>query len=207
MTIEQRISEYDTQGMLALLERFADSFDDAVRRAAAFAPSIDGGVDGVVVCGMGGSALGAELARGFCGPELSVPLEIVRDYTLPAWVGPRTLVLSFSYSGTTEETLSAVKDALEKRAQLIAATSGGELAELAKEQDLPCFTIPAGLPPRLSIHYFMAAMLRVLELCGLCSEIFLEGARSEIARATADYAPTEDNNPAMQLAAKLKDRT
>jgi glucose/mannose-6-phosphate isomerase len=207
MTIEERIKKYDPEGMFGLLDRFVDSFDDALRRAEAFSPEIPDSPDGIVVCGMGGSALGAELVRGFCGPDLTVPLEIVRDYTVPAWVGPRTLVFAFSYSGGTEETLSAFKDAMEKKAQIVVATSGGKLGEVARELELPLFLIPEGIPPRLSIHYFMAAMMRVLTLCGLTDAAFLEGARSEIARAADEYALAKTDNLALQMAQKLQNRT
>jgi glucose-6-phosphate isomerase len=82
--------------------------------------------DRLVVCGMGGSAVGGDLARGIIGDRLEGPLEVVRDELLPGWMGPDTAVLASSYSGNTSETLSAFRDAGRRGLHRWAVTTGGE---------------------------------------------------------------------------------
>ena len=94
-------------------------------------PAGYGDVDAVVLAGMGGSAMGGDLVRGLIQDRLSVPMIISRDYLLPAFVDGRTLVILSSYSGTTEETLSAFQDASDRGAKLIALGGGGKLLEAA----------------------------------------------------------------------------
>ena len=89
-------------------------------------------IDQVVVAGMGGSALAAELAKAWLALELTVPFEIVRNYDLPQSVGNHTLVIASSYSGNTEEVLSCLKQAQQFGAQIAVTASGGQLIEHAQ---------------------------------------------------------------------------
>ena len=83
----------------------------------------------ILVCGLGGSGIGGKLVAGWLTNELDIPINFCQDYTLPKYVNTKTLVIASSYSGDTEETLSAVEQAHEKGAYIIAVTSGGQLAE------------------------------------------------------------------------------
>jgi glucose/mannose-6-phosphate isomerase len=121
---------------------------------------------GLVVAGMGGSAVGGRLALGAIGPRLQRPLEIADDYTLPGWVGPDTLVLCSSYSGATEETLAAYDDAAERGAPRLVATTGGPLAERARRDGVPVIGVPGGFQPRAAVGYALVAALEAAALCG-----------------------------------------
>lgn len=123
--------------------------------------------DNVVIVGMGGSAIGGDLVRVLGQAEVPVPVNVVRDYTLPAYVGPGSLVIASSYSGNTEETLSAFTQAKEVGAQLIAISSGGKLAELAGAWQIPYIKIPSGLQPRAALGYSMFPLLKVFSSLGL----------------------------------------
>lgn len=123
------------------------------------------GVDNIVLAGMGGSAWPAVYVQGWGEP--SVPFEIVRDYTLPAYVGKNTLFISSSYSGNTEETLSALDEAENRGAQIVVITAGGKLSERAKAAGHVLYTIPGGIQPRMSSFFFLAAMIQLLEPLGL----------------------------------------
>ena len=114
---------------------------------------------------MGGSAWPAVYVNTWAGP--SVPFEIVRDYTVPAYVGKNTLFISSSYSGNTEETLSALAEAEARGAQIVVIAAGGKLEEQAKAKNHTLYTIPGGIQPRMSSFFFLVAMVQLLEPLGL----------------------------------------
>ncbi len=124
----------------------------------------------VVVVGMGGSAMGGELLAGLAELEAAVPVHVVRDYTLPAWVGPETLVVAASYSGDTEEILSAYRQARERGALLLAMTSGGTLAEEAATHGTPLLRIDYEGEPRSAVGYSFAMLLALLCRLGLLED-------------------------------------
>ena len=121
----------------------------------------------VVVSGMGGSAAGGDLLAAISRDRLPVPVLVCREYTLPAFVGPGSLVVSVSYSGTTEETLSAFQHALSRRAVVLAVTAGGTLGEQARDRGLPLVTLPAGLMPRAALGYLFFPLLNIMDSVGL----------------------------------------
>src|SRR5512146_1792563 len=137
-------------------------------------------VANVVLAGMGGSALPAVFLGAW--PGVKVPFEIVRNYNLPGYVNRRTLFIAASYSGNTEETLSALAEAEAKDAQIAVITAGGRLAEQAKQKDYPTFTIPTGIQPRMCAFYFLAALIQLLEP----SDLVAEGSLAEL-RETAGW--------------------
>jgi glucose/mannose-6-phosphate isomerase len=92
-----------------------------------------------------------------------VPIEVISNYNLPEYVGEKTLFISSSYSGNTEETLASLAEAEERRASIVVMTAGGKLAEVAKQKDYPLFMIPGGFQPRMSSFYFLAALIQILE--------------------------------------------
>jgi glucose/mannose-6-phosphate isomerase len=118
-------------------------------------------VENVVLAGMGGSALPGVFLQSW--PGLNVPFEIVRNYQTPKYVGAKTLFISSSYSGNTEETLSALAEAEAKGAQIVVIAAAGKLIEIARAKNYPLFKIPPGIQPRMSSMYFLAAFLQLLE--------------------------------------------
>lgn len=162
-------------------------------------------INQVVVAAMGGSALGSELIKGWLSDRLSVPYEIVRDYSLPQYVGPETLVIASSYSGNTEETLSALKEAKQRNAVICTIAAGGEMASV--NQTKTHLSLVSGLQPRLTPFFGAKAIATILEGAGI-----IEGATSELEAAGAwlehqalafmANAP-EAENPAKQIAKQL----
>jgi glucose/mannose-6-phosphate isomerase len=164
------------------------------------------GINNVVLAGMGGSSLPAVFLRSW--PGTLVPFEIVRDYSLPDYVNEHTLFISSSYSGNTEETLAALTEAESKNAQIVVISAGGQLAERAKKQNYPLFTIPGGIQPRMCSFYFLAALVQILEPQGLTNDGKLtelqaaaQWLKDQIAPWKADV--TTKTNPAKQLALEL----
>ncbi|MGH8004784.1 MAG: bifunctional phosphoglucose/phosphomannose isomerase [Limisphaerales bacterium] len=119
----------------------------------------------IIVAGMGGSAIGGDLVRAFLSGELNISFHVVRHYTLPAFVGPQTLFFASSYSGNTEETLSAFEIALKLKAEIICLTSGGKLVQRAG--DFPVIPIPGGYPPRAALGFSFVHLLLALGKIGL----------------------------------------
>jgi glucose/mannose-6-phosphate isomerase len=168
------------------------------------------GVTSIVVLGMGGSAIGGELAAGYLADELAVPMASVRDYDVPTYVGPSTLVIASSYSGNTEETLAAYNGAATRGARIICSTTGGELAARAEAAGHDLIRIPKGLPPRAALAYSLVPLIVVLGRLGLVAD---RGREIDSAAASAAGAARlfgletpAASNPAKDLAAWLHGR-
>jgi glucose/mannose-6-phosphate isomerase len=122
---------------------------------------------GMIVAGMGGSAVGGQLARAILGDHASRPLLAAQAYGLPPWTTPDTTVLCVSYSGDTEETLACYEAAGVIGARRVAVTSGGELAALARADGVPVVPVAGGFQPRAAVAYMTVAALQVAALCGV----------------------------------------
>ncbi|MDP2912710.1 MAG: bifunctional phosphoglucose/phosphomannose isomerase [Candidatus Omnitrophota bacterium] len=163
------IKKYDKSNMLGLIEALPAQCADAKVIGAGFRlpEAFRSSYESVVATGLGGSAIGADLIRSCIADEAGAPLIVNRNYTLPDFVGSRSLVIASSYSGNTEETLSAYKDARRRKANVIAITSGGRLKALAENDNIPVVIIPPGLPPRCALGYSSLTLLMVLSKTGL----------------------------------------
>jgi glucose/mannose-6-phosphate isomerase len=122
---------------------------------------------GLIVAGMGGSAIGGQLARAILGDHASRPLLGARAYGLPPWTTPDTTVLCASYSGDTEETLACYEAAGVIGARRIAVTSGGKLAAQARADGVPVVPVAGGFQPRAAVAYITVAVLQIAALCGV----------------------------------------
>lgn len=182
----------DRSDMHSILRRFPDQFARGFDIGRAV--TIRGKVDRVVIAGMGGSALPADILDLHCGP-LAAPLEICRGYRALGPLGPRTLVFASSFSGNTEETLSVFKQALAAKSKIVAVTTGGKLGAAAAKAGWPVARIPedpAGFQPRFGTGYFFAIYAGGLSRMGLLSlgsrtlpslARFLEGRMPSLERA------------------------
>ncbi len=199
----------DRSGMSRCLGDFPRQLKEAadIGRSSGL-PSRVRGVRAVVVAGMGGSAIGGELLTNSLQGQLRVPLVVVRSYYLPAWVDSRTLVIAVSYSGNTEETMSALRDSLSREAKVAVITSGGVMKSLALREGLPLTVIPGGLPPRAALGYLLVPLLLMLERLGLVGpqEASLEESVNLLNRLGAAYGLSErrKGNSARDLAEKLE---
>jgi glucose/mannose-6-phosphate isomerase len=129
---------------------------------------------GLIVAGMGGSAIGGALAQAALGDQASRPILATRAYGLPAWTQPDTTVLCASYSGNTEETLACYESAGALGAHRIVVTSGGQLARLARKDGVAVIPVAGGLQPRASVAYMTIAALEVAWLCGAAPRLTTE---------------------------------
>lgn len=135
---------------------------------ASFNPEIKNNSDtehqiyNIVIAGMGGSALAALLVNSWLKSELQVPIEIVRGYNLPNYVGEKTLVIASSYSGNTEETVSCLNQAKDKNANIAIIASGGKLLEEANNNNFIYANLPSGMQPRMAVIYNLRALVSLL---------------------------------------------
>ncbi len=156
---------------------------------------------GLVVCGVGGSAIGGDLAAAALGDRLTLPLSTVRGYGMPSWTPPDRTVLCCSYSGETEETLACYEAAEALGGRRVVATTNGELAASARRDGVPVIGLPAGLQPRAAVGYMFAVTVEVAVLCGAAAPIrpeidssaaHLESQRETLADRAAKIAETLD---------------
>jgi len=148
----ERIRAADPDDMLGRIKDLPKQVRDAWAIASkASLPPAYGDVRNVVVAGMGGSAIGGDLAAALLADELKVPMTVHRDYGLPAYVGRDSLVIASSYSGNTEETLSAFEDARKRGAKVLVLTTGGKIAELGRASNFPVVTFSYKAQPRAAL--------------------------------------------------------
>jgi glucose/mannose-6-phosphate isomerase len=161
----------------------------------------------IVVAGMGGSALAALVSKSW--PGYSVPFEVCRNYHIPRYVNDKTLFIADSYSGNTEETLSAIAEAEDHNARIVVIATGGKLADIAKEKGYALLLFPTVVQPRYALMYTLRAIVTITEALGLnhgnpCLEALKE-AGDWLKDAVKDWTavvPT-DKNPAKKLAYEL----
>jgi glucose/mannose-6-phosphate isomerase len=204
-----RRAALDVQNMIPLTHEFPEQCRKGLNIAMQFNPPTPRlPIQNVVVTGLGGSAVGGDLLRVLVEDNGEVPLVVNRDYQMPAFVNDRTFVIAASYSGNTEETLSAFEDAQDRGALLACVTSGGELAQRAAHYGTPVAFIPRGQPPRSAMGYLFIPMLMAAHKVGVIrrdptGDLQNAIALLEKAREQWNADVPFEKNPAKQLAAKL----
>ncbi len=203
----EKCAALDPCGMRELIESFPGQFEAAADIALSLSLPIEKKPENLIIAGLGGSAIGGDLVRSILGDSLRIPLIVNRDYRLPGFAGLESIVIASSYSGNTEETLSAYSQALKVGARIVCITSGGRLAELARADQKPLVLIPGGMPPRAAIGYSVMALLGTLRAMGLIQDLGQPaketvGLISKLAQRYQSDVPTV-RNPAKALAQSL----
>jgi glucose/mannose-6-phosphate isomerase len=171
--------QYDPQRMLTHIHNLPQMCRRAWQMAAAFdLPQYLSDINKVVVLGMGGSAIGGDLVASLVADEAKTPLFIHRDYNLPAFVDKSTLVIASSYSGTTEETLSAFSQALDTDAKKLVITTGGRLKSLAEEHNIAFFSFDYKAQPRAALPFSFLPILNFMQRLGI-----IEAKDDDVAKA------------------------
>ena len=198
----------DTLGMFgataSMPEQIAAGVEAAARSGAARRIEDPDAVTSVLVLGMGGSGLVGDFLAVTAGPFMSLPVVVVKNYVPPGYVDRRTLVLAVSFSGETEETLSAASIAAERGGQMVAVCTGGRLRELAERWEAPVLAVDDSIPmPRAGFAAMASPVLALLEDLG-----FFPGASEWLARAAEQLRLrrgqlAEASNPALRLAREI----
>ena len=173
---EEALAKYDPDDMLGLVEGAAGQWRQAVEAATMDLPAEWRKIDRVVISGMGGSAIAADIAATYLSRRWPVSLTVIRDYRMPAWVNRDTLFVACSYSGNTEETLSAWRDAGDRNMPRTVITTGGTLGEEAEKAGVPLHILPTGYPPRAALPVGLVSLLKLLSGVGAEGELAPGGA-------------------------------
>jgi glucose/mannose-6-phosphate isomerase len=204
---KDELLKYDSRNMYQHIQDFYKQLLDGISIGAAV--SFDdlhyAGFKNIILPGMGGSAIGGEILRSFLKPRLKIPFEIQRNYGLPGTADKHTLVICSSYSGGTEETLSAFDRALELQCKVICITTGGELRRRAEKHEVPVVNIPSGLMPREALGYSFAPLLILFGRLGLADDYTdsIKSCAEMMRERNNEYAIDQNNNPAFELAGRL----
>lgn len=165
----------------------------------------------VVIAGMGGSAIGADLLASYCASLALLPVSVHRDYSLPLFArGGETLVVCSSHSGNTEETLDAFESARKSECRIVVVSTGGELAKRAKENNIPLWTFDHKGQPRAAVGFSFGLLLAMFQRLG-----FIPDQSKEMEDAVASMKRTQQHlkadvpavkNPAKRYAGQLMGR-
>jgi glucose/mannose-6-phosphate isomerase len=167
--------------MKELIAAFPEQLEKALQIGQSYsfaaAPSLPANV---VLTGLGGSGIGGSMVQNYTFDKLKVPYLVNKDYFLPAFIDANSLVIVCSYSGNTEETIAAMEQAINAGATIVCVTSGGKIAELAKEKGIDCILLPGGMPPRSCVGYSLVQLLFILRHFGLLATDFEAEIRAAI---------------------------
>ncbi len=207
-----KINDIDPEGMLKAEEEFYGQLSGAKDIMAETDLSGLSGKElkGLAVLGMGGSGFSGDIIKALIADEVKIPVEVVKGYNLPAFVGESWLVMAVSYSGNTEETISALNQAIERGCRVLIECSGGKLEKLASSSGYNMIKIPSGLQPRGAIGYLFYPAYLALDKLGLIDidkddeeeALDLIKERSVIYNRNTPIA----KNPAKKLAVEIGDR-
>ena len=205
---QDRISTFDSTDMYSVLCDYPEQIRSGIDIGNTVNLSaIDtGAIRNLLVCGMGGSAIGGDILRVYAAGDGRVPVLVNRDYTIPAWVNNHTLVIIMSYSGNTEESLMAYEAAGRHHAQRVVITSGGQLLELAERAGVPAAIVPAGLAPRSALGYMFFPLMMIAARSDLfeLQQSTIKALNDDVLRVTKELADyTAPDNMAITIAEKL----
>lgn len=161
--------------------------------------------DKIIICGMGGSAQIGDFfdyfkSKRFTSLSLKIPVLVHRSYNLPAEANEQSLIICISYSGNTEETISAFEAAKSKDLEITGIASGGQLEKLFNHHKIPWIKIPDHIPPRTSLGYQLNALIKILMAYGL----LLPSASSELEKLPNKISSSSIENQAKLFCHKLE---
>ncbi|MCC7301031.1 MAG: bifunctional phosphoglucose/phosphomannose isomerase [Bacteroidia bacterium] len=156
LSMEQLIADFPAQ--LETASGIGPSFGPLPEKAA---------LHSVLICGLGGSGIGGSIISELVCSTSPWPVNISKDYDLPAFAGKNTLVIISSYSGNTEETLACMEEALKRKCSIICITSGGKVMDAARTHSLPAYILPGGMPPRSCLGYSLTQLVKIFAHYGL----------------------------------------
>jgi glucose/mannose-6-phosphate isomerase len=185
------IEAIDRAGMLGDVLAMPLQLGDALWRAQSADVRRADSPGGLVVCGMGGSAIGGDLARAALGDRATRPFDVVRGYAIAPWTPPDSLVLCSSYSGETEEVLACFEAAGAAGAGRVVLTTGGSLAAAARAEGVPVIGVPSGMQPRAAVLYGIVGALECAFACGAAPPLHseIDTAAALLERLVEDWGP------------------
>lgn len=203
MIIKELVEKYDPQNQFEVMcNAYAQVEYVQNNEYPAFDINVDN-ISNIILTGLGGSAIGGEVLQNLLNDELTIPFAVNRNYNLPGYAANNTLLIASSYSGNTEETLSAVNEGLDKGCIIVCVTTGGKLEELAIKNNLPVIKLKKGYQPRYALWINMFSVLKVFSLLKLISnqDDFIKEAKNVLKNQADDFSKEENNT--LKLASEL----
>ena len=177
---KEEIKQIDLDNMAVQIDSLYLQIQDSISIMSVFPSENDqykdiiNSYNKILIIGMGGSAIGGDFARKIIEKESPIPVFVLRDYDIPNWVDKKTFIIASSYSGNTEETLSAYSKCLDRGCNSIVISTGGELSRIANNNDIGVISLPPGYQPRAAIGYSLSILLLLFVELGLCKKHVIE---------------------------------
>jgi len=203
MNISEMVSKYDESNQFKVLKESYKQVEYAWNLAIDLESINRSKIRNIIVTGLGGSAIGGDLMNNFLRNDLRFPYAVNRNYELPVYANEETLVIASSYSGNTEETISALNDALRKKCQVVCITTGGKIEEIAKSYGFPAAKLLPGYQPRYALWINFFTLLKIFHTLKLVPD------QTKIVKEVIDHLKikgeeySKERNEALQLAEKL----
>ena len=198
---------YDKENMFESIWNFPNNLKDAIVLGNGIDLKNDySHINNIVIAGMGGSAIGGDIVSVLENSNIKIPYTVCRDYSIPGWVNSSSLVICSSYSGNTEETISAFHKSIEKGASICGITTGGTLLELLKENKKDFVKIPSGLQPRAAVAFSFIPIIKLIEKAGLIQselDLWIERSIDDLEKKRIVYGSEGNENSIYHLALKI----
>lgn len=208
MLTQKEIERYDNSGMFDVISNFAEQVKEAENIGNNISVSDElKSAKNIIISGLGGSAIGGDLLRSVLWYESKIPIYVNRNYRLPAFADENTLVIISSYSGNTEESLSAYDDAKKRNCKMICISSGGNLSVLAENDKLLLIKTPKGYQPRAALAYSFFPLLILMTKLGIIKDKGREISdiiKRVLKRRESYRIPDEGINNALKIASYLQ---
>jgi glucose/mannose-6-phosphate isomerase len=163
MNIKEFIQKYDTNNQFQVLKDTYKQIEYAINNSYPDFGFDKEAVNKIIITGLGGSAISGDLLKNFLKDEITVSVQINRNYFLPSFADENTLLIASSYSGNTEETISAFKDGMRRKCKIICLSTGGKLEKLAIDNSIPLIRLQKGFQPRYALGLSFFSLLKVFE--------------------------------------------
>lgn len=163
MKIKEYVNKYDPQNQFDVLVNTYQQIEYAWKNNFSIVGINKSDISNIIISGLGGSAISADLIKNYLGNEIEIPIIVNRNYNLPKFANRNTLFIASSYSGNTEETISALKQAIEIGCKIVCITTGGEIEVIAKSNKLNCVKVQPGFQPRYSLGLSFFSLLQVFQ--------------------------------------------
>ena len=198
----ETINRYDKDNMIEVIKKLYFHIEHSFEIISESNLKKRNNVKNVLICGMGGSAIGGDFVKTVLKDDLNIPIFVNRDYDLPSWISTNTLVIICSYSGNTEETISCYNNIVNNNIKPIVISSGGYLLKDAKENQFDFVQLPSGIQPRAAFGYSASLLLLALVEIGIIDKKYsteLFNSIDSIKSKSSKYSNLLDKNVALDL--------
>ena len=199
--------KHDKENMFESIWNFPNNLKDAIALGNKLELKNDySHIKNVVIAGMGGSAIGGDIVSVLENKNIKMPYLVCRDYSIPEWVNSNSLVICSSYSGNTEETISAFRKSIDKGASICGITTGGTLLNLLKENKKDFIKIPSGLQPRAAVAFSFIPIIKLIEKVGLIQselDFWIKNSIVNLEKKRIIYGNEGNENPVYKLAQNI----